>query len=188
MLLQNQRTARESSDLRALLETHWGLLCVQEHRGEMWIGDVDVVHSDAMKNQRNSRVSGDQEGLLETHWGHLSAQEHRGEMCICDVDVVHYDAMKNHRNLRVSCDHAGHFETSWCPRGSILEPSCGTGGAYPFDMCKKEESSATARKLGPTASCLGRGETLSKQVDLGWCYRAAAVRFRPASLRQCPSP
>ena len=76
MLLQNQRAPRESSDLRAFLETHWGLLSVQEHRGEMWIYDVDVVKSHAMKNQRNPRVSGDEGGLLETHWGHLSAQEH----------------------------------------------------------------------------------------------------------------
>ena len=92
--MKNPRNPRVCCDLRALLETHWGLLSLQEYRGEMWIGDVDVVHSDAMKNQRNPRVSGDQGGLLETHWGHLSAQEHQGEMRICDVDVVHSDAMK----------------------------------------------------------------------------------------------
>ena len=82
MLLQNLRTPREASDLRAFLETHWGHLSAQEHRGEMWICDVDVVHSDAMKNQRNPMVSGDQGGLLETHWGFLSVKEHRGEMWI----------------------------------------------------------------------------------------------------------
>ena len=130
----------------------------------MWIGDVDVVHCGAMKNQRKPRVSGDQGGLLETHWGHLSAQEHRGEMWIYDVDVVHSDAMKNQRNPRVSwC----HWETSWCPRGALLEPSWGTVGAYPFDMLKKQESSATAGKQGPAVGGSASGETLSKQVYLG---------------------
>ena len=92
------------------------LLSVQEHRGEMWIYDVDVVHSDdAMTNQRNPGVSCDKGALLETHWGHLSAQEHQGEMWICDVDVVHSDAMKNQRNPMVSGDqgvfwrHIGAF-------------------------------------------------------------------------------
>ena len=122
MLLQNQRTPRPSCDLRALWETQWGLLSVQEHRGEMWIYDVDVVKSDAMKNQRNPRVSGDQGGL---------------------------------------------FETSWCPLWALLGPSWGTVSAYPFDMSKKQESSATAGKQGPAAGCGDRGDTLSKQVYLG---------------------
>ena len=94
MLLTNQRTPRESYDLRAFLETHRGLLSVQEHRGEMWIYDVDVVKSDAMKIQRNPRVFFDLRALLETHWGALSVQEHRGEMWIYDVGVVKSDAMK----------------------------------------------------------------------------------------------
>ena len=88
-------------------------------------------------------------------------------MWIYDADVVHSDAMKNQRNPRVSCDQGGHFETSWCPRWALLEHSWGTVGAYPFDMLKKEESSATAGKLGPAAGGRGRGETLSKQVYLG---------------------
>ena len=67
MLLQKQRNPTQSCDLRALWETQWGLLSVQEHREEMWIYDVGVVKYDAMKNQRNPRVSGDQGGLLETH-------------------------------------------------------------------------------------------------------------------------
>ena len=76
MLLHNQRNLRQSCDLRALWETQWGLLSVQEHREEMWIYDVDVVKPDAMKNQRNPRVCCDLRALLETHWGLLSVQEH----------------------------------------------------------------------------------------------------------------
>ena len=48
-LLQNQSTTSESYDLRVLLETHRGLLSVQEHREESLVYDVDVVKSDAMK-------------------------------------------------------------------------------------------------------------------------------------------
>ena len=44
-----QRNPRVCCDLRALLETHWGALSVQEHRGQMWIYDADVVKSDAPK-------------------------------------------------------------------------------------------------------------------------------------------
>ena len=68
MLLQNQRTLRESCDLRALLETHRVLLSVQEHRGDTLIYGVDVVKSNAMKNQRTPRGSGDQGALFETSW------------------------------------------------------------------------------------------------------------------------
>ena len=56
-----------SGDLRALLETHWGLLSVPEHRGEMWIYDVDVAKSDALKIQRNPSVSCDLRALWDTH-------------------------------------------------------------------------------------------------------------------------
>ena len=122
MLLQNQRTWRESCDLRVLLETHWGLISVQEHREETLIYDVEVVKSNAMKNQRALKGSGDQRAL---------------------------------------------FETSSCPLGALLGPSWGTVGAYPFDMLKNHESSATAVKQCPAAGGGGRGETLSKQVYLG---------------------
>ena len=88
-------------------------------------------------------------------------------MWICDVDVVQSDVMKNHRILGVSGDQRGLFETLWCSLWASLGPSWGTVGAYPFDMFKNKENSATARKLGPTASCLVRGETLSKQVYVG---------------------
>ena len=57
--------------------------------------------------------------------------------------------------------------TSWGPLGALLGPSWGTVGAYQFDMLKKQESSATAVKLVPTAGGWSRGETLSKQVYLG---------------------
>ena len=62
------------------------------------------------------------------------------------------------------------------PRGALLEPSWGPLGALSVptrltcqnvDMSKKQESSATAGKLGPAAGGGGRGETLSKQVYLG---------------------
>ena len=55
----------------------------------------------------------------------------------------------------------------WCPLGALLEPSWGTVGAYPFDMFKKQESSATAVKLVPAVGGGALGETLSKQVYLG---------------------
>ena len=61
------------------METHWGLLSDQKHRGEMWICDV-VVKFDAMPNQRNPRESGDQVfffrppgALLGPSWGTVSA-------------------------------------------------------------------------------------------------------------------
>ena len=88
-------------------------------------------------------------------------------MQIGDVDVLKHDTMKNKRTLRGSGDQRARLETSRCPLGALLEPSWGTVGAYPFDMLKKQESSATAVKLGPAAGCQSRGETLSKQVYLG---------------------
>ena len=73
MLLQNQRTARESYDLSALLETHRGLLSVQEHREATLTYDVGVVKSDAMTNPRTPIGSGDQRALFETSWFLLRA-------------------------------------------------------------------------------------------------------------------
>ena len=67
LTLQNQRTARESYDLRALLGKHRGFPSVQEHREETLIYDVEVVNLNAMKNQRTPRGSGDLRALLETH-------------------------------------------------------------------------------------------------------------------------
>ncbi len=69
----------------------------------MWIYDVDVVKSYAMRIQRNPRVFCDLRALLETHRGLLSVQEHREEMMIHDVDAVKSHATKNQRNPRVSC-------------------------------------------------------------------------------------
>ena len=73
----------------------------------------------------------------------------------------------NQRTPSVSGDQRALFETSWRPLGAFLEPSWGTVGAYEFDVLKKQESSATAVKLGPAAGGQSRGETLSKQVYLG---------------------
>ena len=81
-----------------LLLRFLGLLSVQEHRGEMWIYDVDVVKSDAMKNQRNPRVFCDMRALLETHWGLLSIKEHREETLTCDVKVVKSNAVTKSTN------------------------------------------------------------------------------------------
>ena len=67
----------------------------------------------------------------------------------------------------VTGDQKAPLETSSSPLGALLEPSWGTVGAYPFDMLKNQESSATAVKLGPAAGGQSRGETLSKQVYLG---------------------
>ena len=66
MRWQNQRTSVKSGDQRVLLETHWGLPFVKEHREETLIYDVEVVESNAMKNQRTRRGSGDQRALFET--------------------------------------------------------------------------------------------------------------------------
>ena len=54
----------------------------------------------------------------------------------------------------------------WSPFEALLEPSWGTVGAYQFDMLKKQESSATAEKLGPAAGGQALWETMSKQVYL----------------------
>ena len=48
------------------METHRGLLSVQEHREEALIYDVEVVECNATKNQRTPRGSGDQRALFET--------------------------------------------------------------------------------------------------------------------------
>ena len=56
MLLQNQRTPRESCDLRALLETHWGLPPVNEHPEEILIYDVEVVICNAMTKAKNTNL------------------------------------------------------------------------------------------------------------------------------------
>ena len=134
---------------------------------EMWICDVDVAKSDALRIRRSPSVSCDLRVLVETHWGLLSVQEHGRDMWIYDVEVVKSDALKIQRNLRVSGDQEGLFETSWCPLWALLGPSWGTVGAYPFDMLKNEESSATAGKQGPAVGGSASGETLSKQVYLG---------------------
>ena len=88
-------------------------------------------------------------------------------MKIGDVNLLKHDTMKNQRTLRGSGDQRALLVPSWSPLGALLEPSWGTVGAYPFDMLKKQESSATAVKLGPAAGGQSRGETLSKQVYLG---------------------
>ena len=77
------------------METHEGLLSVQEHREEIFIHDVEVVKSNAMKHQGTSRGSGDPRVRLETHWGLLSVQGHREETLIYDVEVVKSNAMTN---------------------------------------------------------------------------------------------
>ena len=99
MLLQNQRTLRESFDLRALLETHRGLLCVQEHREETLIHDVDVAKANATKHQRTLRDICDLRARLEAQWGLLSVQEHGEETLIYDVDVVKSNARTKSKNF-----------------------------------------------------------------------------------------
>ena len=142
--MNNQRTLRGSGDPRARLETHWGLLSVQEHREETLIYDFEVVKPNAMKNQKSPRGSGDPRARLETHWGLLSVQEHQEETLIYDIEVVTPNAMKNQRTLGGSGDQRPLFETSLCPLGALLDASWGTVGAYQYDMLKKQKSSATA--------------------------------------------
>ena len=50
MLLQNQRALKKWYDLRALWESHRGLLSVQEHGEETVIHDIDVAKYNAMTN------------------------------------------------------------------------------------------------------------------------------------------
>ena len=54
MRLHNQRTPVKSGDLMALLDSHWGLLSVQEHREETSIYDVEVGKSNAMTKSKNT--------------------------------------------------------------------------------------------------------------------------------------
>ena len=51
----------------------------------------------------------------------------------------------------ISGDLVAVFEPSEGPLEALWGHSWGTVGAYPFDMFKNEESSATAGKLGPAA-------------------------------------
>ena len=71
------------------------------------------------------------------------------------------------RTPGISGDLVALFEPSEGPLGALLGPSWGTVGAYPFDMFKNEESSATAGKQRPAVGGGASGETLSKQVYLG---------------------
>ena len=80
------------------METHPGLISVQEHREEALIYNVDVVKYNAMKIQRTLRESCDLRALLETHWGFISVQEHREETLIDDVEVVKSNAMTKSNN------------------------------------------------------------------------------------------
>ena len=80
------------------METHWGLISVQEHRGETLIYDVDAAKSNAMKKRRTPKDSCDLRVLLETRWGFLSVQEHRGETLIYDVEVVKSNAVTKSKN------------------------------------------------------------------------------------------
>ena len=66
-----------------------------------------------------------------------------------------------------SGDLVALFEPSEGPLEALWGHSWGTVGAYPFDMLKKQESSATAEKWGPAVRGGSQGETLSKQVYLG---------------------
>ena len=66
-----------------------------------------------------------------------------------------------------SGDLVALFEPSEGPLEALWGHSWGTVGAYPFNMLKKPQSSATAEKVGPAAGGQSRGETLSKQVYLG---------------------
>ena len=64
------------------METHWGLLSVQERREETFIYDVEVVVCNAMTKSKNTNKSSDVKALLETHWGLLIVKEHREETFI----------------------------------------------------------------------------------------------------------
>ena len=100
-------------------------------------------------------------------WGLLIAREHRWYLAFSVVLFFASFVIEKPRTPGISGDLMALFEPSEGPLGALLGPSWGTVGAYPFDMLKKEESSATAGKLGPAAGGGGRGETLSKQVYLG---------------------
>ena len=52
--MTNQRSLRGSCDRRALLETHRGILSVQEHREETLIYDVEVVKYNAMTKSKST--------------------------------------------------------------------------------------------------------------------------------------
>ena len=66
-----------------------------------------------------------------------------------------------------SGDLVALFEPSEGPLEALWGHSWGTVGAYPFNMLKKLQSSATAEKQVPAAAGVSLGETLSKQVYLG---------------------
>ena len=66
-----------------------------------------------------------------------------------------------------SGDLVALFEPSKGPLGALWGNSWGTVSAYPFDMFKKPESSATAEKQCPAAVGVSLGQTLSKQVYFG---------------------
>ena len=66
-----------------------------------------------------------------------------------------------------SGDLVPFFEPSEGPLEALWGHSWGTVSAYPFNMLKKPESSATAEKQGPAVGGVGQGETLSKQVYFG---------------------
>ena len=77
MRWRNQRTPVKSGDQRVLLETHWGLPSVKEHREETLIYDAEVAKSNAFTKSKNTDQIWWWEGsfwdLLVPSWRSLGA-------------------------------------------------------------------------------------------------------------------
>ena len=100
-------------------------------------------------------------------WGLLIAQEHRWYLAFSVVLFFVSFVCEKQRTLVRSGVLVALFEPSEGHLEALWGHSWGTVGAYPLNMLKKPQSSATAEKQVPAAGGMALGETLSKQVYLG---------------------
>ena len=84
-------------------------------------------------------------------WGLLIAREHRWDLAFSVVLFFSSLVCEKLRTPVRSCDLVALFEPSEGPLEALWGHSWGTVSAYPFDMLKKPESSATAEKQCPAA-------------------------------------
>ena len=104
---------------------------------------------------------------LGAAWGSWIAREHRWYLVFSVCFVLYFSCVEKPKTPVLSCDLVALLEPSEGPLEALWGHSWGTVSAYPFNMLKKPESSATAEKQCPAVGVWGQGETLSKQVYLG---------------------
>ena len=104
-------------------------------------------------------ISGDLVALFGASWCRLGLMDCTRTPLVSGFQccfVLYFSCVQKPRTPEISGDLVALFDASE-----------GTVSAYPFNMLKKPQASATAEKQGPAAVGGALGETLSKQVYLG---------------------